>query len=329
MSTTVALKNKTKFCWSQLHNLYIAYYETKYRLKVIDRGNKILKLQKIAILSSLYALIVLSLFTSTAYGISGNFTPDSTPYVGVVVLFSDTARTNPIGYCSGFLVSPTVMLTAGHCTFGAAAVSVCFDKGPIDYSIQNGKIVYSGKEIIYAGRPLTYPEYTRSVLAGTNNGEHILSCSDLGLIILNKPVKGVTNFPTLPQTGFVDTIDIKTNLNEVGYGAQFQVTPKDNGIINSWEGTLSCNTATAQLVSGSFAGSDKYLRLTANPSQGKGGIAFGDSGGPVLYQANDGNPSTVLAVNAYVDNSNCAGVTYHTRIDTPQVLAWIKENIGA
>ena len=114
---------------------------------------------------------------------------------------------------------------------------------------------------------------------------------------------------------------MKTNLKEFGYGFQFQVTPKDNGVVNSWVGTLSRNTATAQLVSGNFAGSDKYLRLTANPSQGKGGVAFGDSGGPVVY--NDGDSSTVLAINVYVSNSNCAGVTYHARIDTQQVLNWI------
>ena len=65
--------------------------------------------------------------------------------------------------------------------------------------------------------------------------------------------------------------------------------------------------------------------MTANPSQGKGGIAFGDSGGPVIYQANNGSPGIVLAINAMVDNSNCAGVTYHTRIDTTQVLDWVDE----
>jgi hypothetical protein len=32
----------------------------------------------------------------------------------------------------------------------------------------------------------------------------------------------------------------------------------------------------------------------------------------------------VLAVNSYVTNSNCAGVTYSQRIDIPEVLAWIE-----
>jgi secreted trypsin-like serine protease len=54
-------------------------------------------------------------------------------------------------------------------------------------------------------------------------------------------------------------------------------------------------------------------------SQG-GGTCFGDSGGPIL---NDGT-DTVLAVNSYVTNGNCAGVTYSQRIDIPEVLAWIE-----
>jgi hypothetical protein len=33
---------------------------------------------------------------------------------------------------------------------------------------------------------------------------------------------------------------------------------------------------------------------------------------------------TVLAVNSYVTNNNCAGVTYSKRIDIPEVLAWIE-----
>ena len=97
---------------------------------------KITKKVTWAILSATIALLTLS---STAYGITGNYQPDSTPYVGVVVLFNDDG--NPIGYCSGVLISSNVMLTAGHSTFGAATASVCFEKGPIDYSIRTEKLI--------------------------------------------------------------------------------------------------------------------------------------------------------------------------------------------
>lgn len=282
-----------------------------------------MKAASIAILTTLSALILVSTFIVPTYAITGNYEPDSTPYVGIVVLFSDTARQQPIGYCTGILISPTVVLTAGHGTIEAAAASVCFDQGPISYSVENGQLVYSGSYTVYDGTPITYPEYAQSLAAGATNGNQFLSTSDVGVIILDKPVESVTSFPTLPQAGFDDMLPARTTLQVIGYGVQYQVVPKNNGILASWSGTVSRNTAQVQLLSTNFQGSNDYLKCSANPSQNKGGIAFGDSGGPVLYTTGDSSQTVIVAINSYVTNSNCAGVTYHTRIDTSQVLTWI------
>jgi len=64
----------------------------------------------------------------------------------------------------------------------------------------------------------------------------------------------------------------------------------------------------------------EYMRLSLNPGGGKGGTCFGDSGGPDLLAGTD----TVLAVNSYVTNVNCAGDGYSARVDIPEVLKWIK-----
>jgi len=256
------------------------------------------------------------MFCSTTTAITGNSKPDTTPYVGIIVLFSDAARQQPIGYCSGFLLSPTVMVTAGHSLVGVSAVSVCFDKGPISYVIEEGKIIYSGVSAIYDGTPAAYPGY---IPALSGNSEY--ATSDIGIILLEQPVTDITDFPALPQAGFTETLKAKTELTVIGYGVQYQTNPRNNGVINSWTGTVSQNSATTELINANFAGSDKYLKLTTNPSQGKGGIAFGDSGGPVIY--NDNGADVAVGVNAFVSSANCNGVSYHTRLDTPQVLAWI------
>jgi len=276
---------------------------------------------KLATLVILSALIILALSSNAAYGITGNFQADSTPYVGVVVLFSDAARQVPVGYCTGFLISPTVMITAGHSCLGVAAVSVCFDKGTIRYSIENDQIVYSTKEPIYNGVPTAYEDAPSSA-NGANKGNQAYSASDIGIIVLDEPVTGITTFATLPEPGAADNLPAKTSLKVIGYGVQYQTTPRNNGPQEAWVGYVSCNSAQVNLQPGNFAGSDKYIRLTANPSQGKGGVAFGDSGGPVIYQTANGQ-QTVIAIHAYVNNANCAGITYHTRLDTPQILTWV------
>jgi hypothetical protein len=75
----------------------------------------------------------------------------------------------------------------------------------------------------------------------------------------------------------------------------------------------------AELVASKHVHSDEYIKLTANPAQGKGGTCFGDSGGPDLL----GGTNIILAVNSYVTNVNCTGVTYSNRID----LDWAPEFI--
>ena len=212
------------------------------------------------------------------------------------------------------------MLTAGHATIHAAAASVIFDQGPISYSIQNGQITYTGNSPIYSGVPVTFPEYAANAANQASSGNQIFSVSDLGIVLLSSPVEGV-NFAKLPTAGLADTLSTKTDLQVIGYGMQDQVTPKNNGPANSWIGTISRNSAIVQLLSNNFQGSEKYLKCSANPAQDKGGISFGDSGGPILYNLN--GQSVVLALNTYVNSANCNGVSYGTRVDTPQVLAWI------
>jgi hypothetical protein len=126
----------------------------------------------------------------------------------------------------------------------------------------------------------------------------------------------VTEFPTLPQARFSETLSKKTDLTVIGYGMQTQIAPKNNPA-TSWIGTLSRNSAIVQIVKVD----ELYLKLTANSAQGKGAIVFGDSGGPVIYTVN--GQDVAVAVNAFVSSSNCNGVSYHTRLDNTQVLAWI------
>jgi hypothetical protein len=283
-----------------------------------------MKTQKSAILLVLIVSITLSTFCGSSYAITGNSQPDSTPYVCIVVLFADAARTQPISYSTGILIAPDIVLTAGHSVMGAAA-SVCFDKEPISFTVDANGLSYSTTQTIYDGEPIPYPEYLASIIAGSKHSQ-VLQTSDVGLIHLNTDVDvdEVASFATLPEPNLVDSLKVKTTLQVIGYGVEDPKALKGQ-IASAWAGSISCNSATVQLLSTNFQGSDNYLKCSANAAQGKGGIAYGDSGGPVIYNSNGEN--VVLAINAYVNNANCAGVSYHTRIDNPDVLDWIRTEI--
>src|SRR4029434_10201401 len=77
--------------------------------------------------------------------------------------------------------------------------------------------------------------------------------------------------------------------------------------------------APSLLIQSNNVQSDEFIKLTANPAKGKGGTCFGDSGGSDFLAGT----TTILAVNSYVTNGNCTGVTYSQRVDLPDIQDFI------
>jgi secreted trypsin-like serine protease len=260
------------------------------------------------LLIALVAAALAVLVASPAKAIT-NGEPDGNrhPYVGLALFEAPAGQ--PSHRCSASLLSPIVVLTAGHCTDGTAVARVWFAE-----DVQTNSEYPFGGATSYEGVPYTNPDFC----IGCGNGLPGFAQRDVGIIVLSEPVPTsvVSDYAELPSPGLVDDLSKKAPVTLVGYGVQERIV---GGGPPVWAGLRIRLMAPARLVSGSFTHSEEFVRVTASPGQG-GGTCFGDSGGPIL---NDGT-DTVLAVNSYVTNGNCAGVTYSQRIDIPEVLAWIR-----
>ena len=286
-------------------------------------------MKKYIIASILALALVLSLVGVAGAITNGQPDGDNHPYVGLLVF--DVAPGVPGWRCSGALIAPDVVLTAGHCTDGAVAARVYFDADtqvltcPRD---ADGNLIpgdcypFGGADA--EGTAYTNPKYRSDENPyGGGNGLPAFSYRDVGIVVLDKDVD-VGGFASLPGPGMVETLKNKTAIDFVGYGVQYQLQipgvflPQPPPYYR-WSGPRIRMYAPGELVSGKFVHSAEYMRLSLNPGGGKGGTCFGDSGGPDLL----GGTNTVLAVNSYVTNINCSGVGYSSRVDIPEVLDWI------
>lgn len=259
--------------------------------------------KRLSIVLVLVALLAMTV--GTAYAVVwGEPDGDAHPYVGLLVF---DVNGSPAWRCSGTLISPTVVLTAGHCAFGATGARIWFDSNVTG----NPEYPFGGATSV-EGTPYAHPAY--------NNFAGFPNTSDVGVVVLEEAVTDV-GYGALPAVGAVDDLyygrapGTPPLMNIVGYGRQ-AVVPHPQVQLIRYQG----NPQIVELNSANTGGWNIHLGSNPGKGQGQGGACFGDSGGPALLSTNS---NVVGGVGSFVLNGNCVGAGFYYRVDTAHALDWI------
>src|SRR5262245_8830654 len=203
------------------------------------------------------------------------------PNVAMIAFYQPDGRFR----CSATLVSPTVLITAAHCTDGVRGKTI------VTFDTVSQPIPRAADA---TGDRFSQTGYTAPVagwLTGTPHAHplwdgklQLNDLHDVGVIVLDQPYNGATP-ATLPPLDYLETLSQgngglnKQAFTLVGYGVFFDKPdagpPKPVAVRDL---TRRFTNAVGQNAT------SQVLKLAENPNDSRagGGSCFGDSGGPVF-----------------------------------------------
>ncbi|MGQ0600629.1 MAG: trypsin-like serine protease, partial [Anaerolineales bacterium] len=212
------------------------------------------------------------------------------------------------------LLSPTLFLTAGHCTEAPAAhIEIWFD-ADVESGIPANGYPFNGD---VGGTPYTHPDYNPNAFF----------LFDLGVVVLDEPFASPNGvYGALPQQDVLDRLARRRGLQNVtftavGYGLQESFPDAASWQENNVRVRMVAHPRLIQ-INGGLVG-DFSLLLSNNHHTG--GTCFGDSGGPNFI----GSSNVVGGVTSFGLNGNCAGTGGVYRVDPADDLNWLYDAFGA
>lgn len=233
-----------------------------------------------------------------------NGTLDGNRHPAVVLIIFDVGG-QPAWRCSGTLISPKVVLTAGHCPGEPGEVSGARVFTESDVENGNNNYPFKGPNTIEATEWRSHPQYTNA----------LFFVHDVGVVVLSKAVRLASDqYGQLPARNSLDALkpSSSTTFTAVGYGLQ-RINPV---FVQSDLVRMFATPHLVQINTPGFTG-DFSLLLSNNASTG--GTCFGDSGGPNYL----GSSNVIAGVTSFGLNGSCGGTGGVFRMDRADVLEFV------
>jgi hypothetical protein len=253
-------------------------------------------LRKNVALLCLSPLLLVARASAITYGV-----PDGGdhPNVGAFVVEDESGQRDI--WCTGTLISPTVFLTAAHCTIDPERlgfrVFVTFDTA------------FTPTSTLYEGTPHTNPGYSQA------QGDP----GDIAVVTFEHPIRGITP-AALPSAGLFDRMKADHTLDNQGFTAVGYGVHETNP--GGGPKTFPFTSDRWRAVSSFNSLNNPWLRLSQNDATGNGGTCYGDSGGP-NFLGSGANETSIIAAITVTGDAFCNATNVDFRLDTATARAFL------
>jgi len=247
-----------------------------------------------------------------AAAIVGGQRDDVHTNVGIVRFTTDSGRFR----CSGTLISPTVVLTAGHCTgdTGSSPATNVYVSFNTDLPLDPLAPGISPAES--AARAANYITGTAHPDPGWTGKLSISQQHDQGVVVLDAPATSkwpdITPAPLLPVGALDGNQGALKNrtFTLVGYGVDIGAKKTQVVVLERRSTTSFLKNVQDEVVT---------FQINDRDSKAGGGSCFGDSGGPAFLGP------FVVGDSSFVNSFSCNATAGYQRVDTPYARAFLEQ----